>query len=247
VGYPGRLANAIAQRWPQALRVGRAVFDITDRSRVLDTINQLRPVVVVNCAALTDMKRCEQEQQLAWAVNVIGVRNLAEACQRIGAFFVQISSDYALKPVNEYAWTKRASEAFADLTIRAKLYDHSHWAWDSLMHGSSVKLLTTEFLNPISTTTLALTIEHLLKRGTRGLVAVGTRERLSFWEVGRVWAHALRVNPDLVEAVEQIESTLPRLVDMYLDPVPLAAISIPVFSLEEDAALHLEAMQSDSQ
>lgn len=240
VGYPGRLARGFATVWPDARRVGRADFDITNRSATIQAISDLQPRVVVNCAALTDVPRCEREPELAWAVNVRGVRHLAEACRLIGATFVHFSSDYALNPVNEYAWTKRASESLADLTIRAKIYDETHWAWAALQAGRSLKMLTTEFLNPITTTGAARITEVLLTKAWHGLVEVGTKERLTFWRVGCIWAKVLGADVSLVEAVEQIDSPVRRPAEMFLNPQPLEAAGIAILSLEDDARQHLQ-------
>ncbi|MEZ4671532.1 MAG: sugar nucleotide-binding protein [Anaerolineae bacterium] len=240
VGYPGRLARGFAMIWPEAQRVGRKHFDITNKSATLEAMEQLQPKIVVNCAAMTDVVRCEREPDMAWAVNVRGVRNLAEACRRVGAFFVHFSSDYALCPVNEYAWTKRASESLADLTIRAKIYDETHWAWMALRAGQSIKMLTTEFLNPITTTGAAIITEVLLRQQWRGVVEVGTKDRLTFWQVGCTWAEVLGLDVKLVDAVERIESAVERPAEMFLPPQSLEAAGIHVPSLAEDAQRHLE-------
>jgi dTDP-4-dehydrorhamnose reductase len=49
---------------------------------------------VVNCAAFTAVDRCEQEEDLATAVNGTAVGHLAQACDRVGALLVQVSTDY---------------------------------------------------------------------------------------------------------------------------------------------------------
>lgn len=240
VGYPGRLATAFSRQWPLARRIGRANCDITDRRATLQAINDLQPRLVVNCAAITDMTRCEAEPDLAWAVNVRGVRNLAEACKHVGARLAHFSSDYALDPVNEYAWTKRASEALADLTVRAKIYDVSHWAWVSLREGQSVRMLTTEHLNPISVYGLALMVEELFCHGLQGLIAAGSRDRLSFYQVARIWATVLGADPGLIEPVERLESASPRLAEMFLDIGPLLTAGVHVPTLAEDAHRYKE-------
>jgi len=239
VGYPGRLAKAFVQRWPKAKRVMHAELDITDRSAVLLTIAKHQPKLVINCAALTDMDRCEKKPDLAWSINVRGVRNLAEGCRRSRAILVHFSSDYALEPINEYAWTKRASENIADLTIRAKIYDESHWAWKNLRNGKKIKLLTNEFLNPISTSGLSFIVEELLQQKLRGLFGVGTADRLSFWQVGNIWADVLGVQHDLVEPIENLESSMPRPDNMYINTQVLRELGFNIPTLIDDAQTHL--------
>lgn len=239
IGFPGRLASAFSHYWRDAMAVSHKDLDITDYNAVLSMLTDLKPKIVVNCAALTNMQICEHNPSLAWSVNVEGVRYLASVCHNIGTFLVHFSSDYALAPVNEYARTKRASEAFADLTIRAKLYDHTHWAWKALCDHRPIQMLTTEFLNPISTSSLVRIIERLLVLNVRGIVSVGTKERLSFWQVGCIWAQALNADVNLVEPIDHLTSPWPRLNEMFLDTKQLIEMNITVPTLMEDAAKHV--------
>jgi dTDP-4-dehydrorhamnose reductase len=69
-------------------------FDITDPQSVERLLLTLRPAVVVNAAAYTDVDGCETNPGAAFMVNGEGVGNLAETCRRIGASLVQVSTDY---------------------------------------------------------------------------------------------------------------------------------------------------------
>ncbi len=69
-------------------------LDITDCQAVMGFIGELKPDVVINCAAMTNVDGCEVNYEMAYRVNAAGVRNLAVAAERVGAKFVQISTDY---------------------------------------------------------------------------------------------------------------------------------------------------------
>src|SRR4051812_45311892 len=45
-------------------------LDITDRLAVKETINSFNPDVIVHCAGMVDVDRCEIERELAWKSNV---------------------------------------------------------------------------------------------------------------------------------------------------------------------------------
>ena len=49
---------------------------------------------VFNCAAYTNVDGCEVNPELAFAVNAEGPENLARACEKTGAVFVHMSTDY---------------------------------------------------------------------------------------------------------------------------------------------------------
>ena len=69
-------------------------LDISDYQKVLQSVHQYIPDVVVNCAALTNVDECERNPDYAFTVNAIGARNLASAAFEVGAKIVHISTDY---------------------------------------------------------------------------------------------------------------------------------------------------------
>lgn len=71
-----------------------ADIDITSPESVFTVIARLKPEVVINCAAFTDVDGCESDVETAMAVNGEGVAFLAMACRDINALLVQISTDY---------------------------------------------------------------------------------------------------------------------------------------------------------
>ena len=67
-------------------------IDITSMESVLRVVGAMKPDVVINCAAYTDVDGCESNVETAMAVNAEGVAHLAFACREIGALLVQILS-----------------------------------------------------------------------------------------------------------------------------------------------------------
>ena len=69
--------------------------DIANYRNVDEAVGGAKPDVVVNCAGLTNVDRCEVDQALAYAVNAGGPSNLARACRIHGVpLFVHVSTDY---------------------------------------------------------------------------------------------------------------------------------------------------------
>jgi len=71
-----------------------ADIDITSPESVMTVIGELKPAVVINCAAYTDVDGCEDNTATAMTVNGEGVAYLAMACRDVGALLVQVSTDY---------------------------------------------------------------------------------------------------------------------------------------------------------
>jgi dTDP-4-dehydrorhamnose reductase len=111
----------------EAIGYERNHIDITDRARVEQTIAALDPAVVVNSAAYNMVDVAENEPQAAFAVNGLGVRNLALAARQVDACLVHFSTDYvfdgtagrpyietdAPHPLGAYAVSKLAGELYA--------------------------------------------------------------------------------------------------------------------------------------
>jgi len=147
-GVHGQLGRAFAGA---ASRRGRTVvgcdidtLDIRDRDGLLRLIDDVRPVAVVNCAAMTAVDDCESHESEAMEINGAAVANLAAASNEVGAQLVQVSTDYvfsgratrpykeedATGPLSAYGRSKLLGEELArsahrHLIVRtAWLYGH---------------------------------------------------------------------------------------------------------------------------
>jgi dTDP-4-dehydrorhamnose reductase len=67
---------------------------VDDRDAVLTTFTAFRPELVLHGGAMTEVDLCESEIDLAYAVNAVGSRNVAEAAALVGAHVVYVSTDY---------------------------------------------------------------------------------------------------------------------------------------------------------
>lgn len=72
----------------------RNELNIIDINSVNEFLLNNRPDVVINCAAHTAVDLCETDIENAYKINALGPRNLAIACEKIGAKLVQVSTDY---------------------------------------------------------------------------------------------------------------------------------------------------------
>lgn len=104
----GEVSEAIKKSEVIALDVDE--LDITNLEQVKSKINDLKPDVIINCAAATNVDGCESNEDFAFKVNSIGPRNLAIASDEVGAKLVQVSTDYVFsgvgnKPLTEYDLT----------------------------------------------------------------------------------------------------------------------------------------------
>ena len=101
-------------------------IDITKPESVQSCIEQIRPNVIVNCAAYTAVDACESNMDVCWQVNAEGPRHLARTADQYGARLIHVSTDYVFdghkpapepyletdptNPLSEYGRSKLAGE-----------------------------------------------------------------------------------------------------------------------------------------
>ncbi len=69
-------------------------LDISDLAAVRSVVRDGGYGAVINCAAYTNVNKCETEKELAFLANAIGPRNLAIVCSECGAKLLHVSTDY---------------------------------------------------------------------------------------------------------------------------------------------------------
>lgn len=82
------------------------VLDITDASKVLEVVNEVKPDAIVHCAAWTNVDGAEDlnNRNKVMAVNVEGTANLARAAKAVDAKFMYISTDYVFNGQGDEPW-----------------------------------------------------------------------------------------------------------------------------------------------
>ncbi|MBP1712480.1 MAG: dTDP-4-dehydrorhamnose reductase [Deltaproteobacteria bacterium] len=71
-----------------------AEIDITREKETLEKIVKVRPQVIINCAAYTNVDQCETHRDQAFLVNAEGTKHVALASYTVKARFVHLSTDY---------------------------------------------------------------------------------------------------------------------------------------------------------
>lgn len=99
-------------------------LDVTDELNVRKVISDVKPDVVVHCAAYTNVDKAEEEPDRAERINALATKYVAQACKKNNAVLVYISTDYVFNgkkntpyepsdetaPINVYGRTKLDGE-----------------------------------------------------------------------------------------------------------------------------------------
>ena len=84
-------------------------LDITKPLQVNQLVESLKPEVIINAAAWTDVDGAETNKDVAYQVNAVGPQNLAIAAKQVGARLVQVSTDYVFSGENNAPWGEDAA------------------------------------------------------------------------------------------------------------------------------------------
>ena len=78
----------------EIIAAGRREADLSNPDAIQKLIHQVKPNIVVNAAAYTNVDGAETNQDLAFKVNAAAPEIMAKTCQEIEAQFVHYSTDY---------------------------------------------------------------------------------------------------------------------------------------------------------
>ncbi|MDP2904647.1 MAG: dTDP-4-dehydrorhamnose reductase [Methylovulum sp.] len=78
--------------------------DLTNLEGLADTINQIKPDVIVNAAAHTAVDKAESEPELARTINALACGVMAGAAHRLGAWLIHYSTDYVFDGSGTQPW-----------------------------------------------------------------------------------------------------------------------------------------------
>ena len=127
VGAGGRLGAALARAYGRTHEVvgfNHAQLDLGDSAKLQEALGATKFDVLINCAAQTNVDRCETHPEEALALNAEAPRVLAEICLTKGARLIHISTDYVFdgakadpyteedeaNPISVYGESKREGE-----------------------------------------------------------------------------------------------------------------------------------------
>jgi dTDP-4-dehydrorhamnose reductase len=190
-GNDGQLAACLRQMAlkhnVEAICVGRPDLDLTIPQTITDTIENVKPSIVVNVAAFTDVDLAEAQLEQAVLVNGTGAGHVASACRQFGLPLIHLSTDYVFDgenitpyierdivlPINAYGRSKLIGEDNIVANLKNHVILRTSWVYSqygknflktmlNLAHAGKkeLRVVNDQFGNPTSANDLA---EAILK------------------------------------------------------------------------------------
>ena len=203
-------------------------LDIRDRDAVRRVFDSFAPTSVINCAAMTEVDRCEDDRDACWTLNARAVAGLARQCNAIGARLVQVSSDFVFdgkdgpynetarpQPANFYGKAKLGGENAAReagmgkwAIVRTNVVygtgedlpraNFALWVMRQLSCGMPIQVFTDQYRTPTYAFDLAAGIERIVCFGKTGIYNLSGRDLVSMYAFALAVARAFGLDASLI-------------------------------------------------
>ena len=146
LGHKGMLGSDLLLKFSrehEIIGMDKEEIDIVSISECKKAIEEIRPDIVVNAAAFTNVDCCETAKEDCFAVNAEAVKNIAGACRNKNIRIVHFSTDYVFdgtakepykeddkcNPINVYGESKLAGERYLQSLSDNYLLIRTSWLY----------------------------------------------------------------------------------------------------------------------
>ena len=198
-GQLGSECKEVLKSGYEIIAPNKEELDITSWDKVILSIDQLSPDIILNCAAFTKVDECETERKVYERINVEGPRNLAQGAARFDKIIIHISCDIVfngqkrlpqpyfeddpLGPLSFYGLTKMESEMAVKQNAPNYIIIRAGWLYAikgdnflkkilklALKKGQeSISVVNDQFGSPTWSFRLAQQIKLLIDNGKEGI------------------------------------------------------------------------------
>ncbi len=148
LGAKGMLGIEVSNIFSDATKWDIEELDVTDEKLVMEKITELKPELVINCTAYTNVDGCEDKKDFCFKINGEAVGYIAKACEKINSKLIHFSTDYVFdgakkgyneddkqNPINVYGESKFLGEK--RLIENCKNYYLVRLSWLFGKHGKN--------------------------------------------------------------------------------------------------------------
>lgn len=197
-GASGALGTELKRLFPAAITPTHKELDITNREQIRGFLRDRDIGIILHTAAITSVRKCEEDRLLAWNVNVEGTRNLVSFFAKTdkNVRFIYISTACVFRgdesmyneqsipyPVNFYAITKLTGENIArtisdSLIIRTNFVAKRKWPYP--------RAFTDRFGTYLFADNVAHAVSELIDQELRGPLHIVGDKVLSMYELAKM-------------------------------------------------------------
>ncbi len=215
-------------------------LDITNKEAVKKIIKFYSPDVIINCAAYTDVDKCETERELCWKLNVDAVKNLIIAARLEDSKIVHYSTDYVFNgnkgpyteedkpnPISFYGRSKLASEnalissGVNYVIIRTMVLigmgknvkpNFALWMINKLRNNEPINIVDDQIGNTTMADDLAYGSLKIVEKDCKGIYNIAGSDIISRLEYAMILCEVFKLNKNLISPIKtsQLNQPAPR-------------------------------------
>lgn len=202
-------------------------LDLINTRKVEELFNLIKPDLVIHCAGLTDVDKCENEPGQAHDANVTITENIVRCCSdKTKMIYISTDQVYGkaedhsemntnLQPVNQYGITKFQGEQKVEelcnnyIIVRTNIFgwnvkhgrvSSAEWIYRSLNNNEEITLFTDYTFSPIYADNLGEIILDLVNMDYHGVINIGSTISCSKYDFGMLLAETCDLDQSLISA-----------------------------------------------
>jgi dTDP-4-dehydrorhamnose reductase len=215
-------------------------LDITNAENIREVFIDVRPDVVINTAAMTQVDDCELNREACWQQNVTSMAHLASACDEFNIHLVHVSTDFIFDgthgpltedekpgPVNYYGESKLAGERIVmkmkstwAILRTVLVYGYTPglnrsnivlWVKKSLEEGKNIKVVTDQFRTPTLAEDLAAGCWLAAKKKATGIYHISGSEIMTPYDIAVRTAEFFHLDKSLITPTDSTQFKQPAM------------------------------------
>ena len=213
-------------------------LDITNPDEIQKVIQQSKPDVIINTAAMTQVDHCETEREKCWANNVTAVESLVKVCEKTKTHLIHVSTDFIFdgtrgpldesekpNPLSYYGESKLAAEVAIQKSnidwaiLRTVLVfgvtkDMSRsnivlWVKKSLEEGKVINVVNDQWRTPTLAEDLAMGCYLAATKKIKGIYNISGDEMMTPYDIAIKTADFFGLDKSLIQQTDSTKFKQP--------------------------------------
>ena len=238
-GYLGNYLSNFLENKYHVFQQGRnpgsqIIFDPLDFESLKEYVIKIKPEIIINLIAETNVDECEKAPDLANKVNAYLIRDISDIINLIdkNIFFIHISTDQVYcgsgphkenfaKPINIYGKSKLLGESLINvknfLVLRTNFIGRSKiknklsladWIINSLRNKIKITVFKDILFNPLHVLSLCKQIEYTISLKISGIFNLGSNSSISKADMAFYLADKLKLDKSYLELGRSYETSM---------------------------------------
>ncbi len=245
-----------------------------DITKNLDLIDSIRPEIIINCAALTNVDYCEDHPDEAEKINAESLMAITRKAKENSSFLIHISTDAVFdgikgnysesdkpNPINAYGKSKLLAEKIIIennsnyAIVRTNIYGWNRkdqmslaeWMLSKLEENQEFSAFSDITFSPILVNNLADALLEVYSSGINGIINIASPESCTKYEFALAIAEIFDMDKSIIKksTSEDFKFRAPRAKNMSLDvTIAKNTLKTKLLNIKDGLAKFKELRQS---